>query len=115
MRDLFLQVRAYVTYVLVTLRNVNLQLTVTPRQDIGYHVHYMTTLGRGFFLAMEDGEDKGEDGAVEPLQRTYLVESSAEASAEHSRQLVTLTKNKTKRSVHGRSQESKKRRRKDQQ
>ena len=27
----------------ISLRNVNLRSTVTPRQDIGYHVHYMTT------------------------------------------------------------------------
>ena len=82
-----------------------------PRQDIGYHVHY-TTSGRRF-LVTEDGEDS----AAGPSQCTYLVESSAEASAEHSRRLATLmTKNKTKtlgkRSVHRRSQESKKRARK---
>ena len=60
------------------------------------------------FLATEDGEDS----AAGPLQCTYLAASSAEASAERSRQLATLTKNKTKRPVHGRSQESKKRARK---
>ena len=54
---------------------------------------------------MEDGEDS----AAGPLQRMYLAESSAEASAERSQ---WLTKNKTKRSVHRRSQESKKRTRK---
>ena len=43
---------------------------VTPRQDIGYHVHYMTSGRR--FLAMEDGEDS----AAGTSQRTYLVESS---------------------------------------
>ena len=37
-------------YLSVTLRNVNLRYrlgisTVTPRQDIEYHVHYTTTLG----------------------------------------------------------------------
>ena len=77
-----------------------------PRQDIGYHVHY-TTSGR-CFLATEDGEDS----AAGPSQRRYLVESSAEASAKRSRRLVTLTKNKTKRPVNHRSQESKKRTRK---
>ena len=56
------------------------------------------------FLAMEDGEDS----AAGPLQRTYLAESSVETSAERSRWLETLTKKKTKRSVHRRSQESKK-------
>ena len=55
-------------------------------------------------MATEDGEDS----AAGPSQRTYLAESSAEASAERSRRLATLTKNKTKRSVHRRSQESKK-------
>ena len=44
-----------------------------------------------------------------PSQRTYLAESSAETSAERSRQLVTLRKKKAKRSVHRRNQESKKR------
>ena len=63
------------------------------------------------FLATEDGEDS----AAGPSQRMYLAESSAEASAERDRQLATLTKNKTKRSVHRRSQESKKRTRKIQQ
>ena len=71
-------------------------------QDIRYHVH-CTTSG-------EDGE--AEDSAAGPSQRTYLAESSAERSAECSRRLATLTKNKTKRSVHRRSQESKKRTRK---
>ena len=52
----------------------------------------------------EDGE--AEDSTAGPSQRMYLAELSAEASAEHSRRLATLTKNKTKRSVHCRSQES---------
>ena len=70
-------------------------------------MHY-TTSGR-HFLATEDRKDS----AAGPSQRMYLAESSAEASAEHSRQLATLTKNnKTKRSVHHRSRESKKRTRK---
>ena len=56
------------------------------------------------FLAMEDGEDS----TAGPSQRTYLAESSAETSAERSRRLATLTKKKAKRSVHHRSQESKK-------
>ena len=60
-----------------------------------------TSLDPRPFLAMEDGEDS----AAGPLQRTYLAESSAELSAERSRRLATLTKNKTKRSVHHRSQE----------
>ena len=75
-----------------------------PRQDIRYHLHYTTTSGR-CFLATEDGEDS----AAGPSQRMCLAESSAEASAERSRRLVTLTKNKTKRLVHRRSQESKNR------
>ena len=74
-----------------------------PRQDIGYHVHYMISGRR--FLATEDRENS----AARPLQRTYLVESSEEVSAECSRRLATLTKNKTKRPVHHKSQESKKR------
>ena len=74
-----------------------------PRKDIRYHVHYMT-LGRHFFLATEDGKDS----VAWPLQRMYLAESSAEASAERSRRLAIPTKNKTKRSVHCRSQENKK-------
>ena len=62
-------------------------------------------------MAMEDREDREdrEDSVAGPLQRTYLAESSAEASAERSRRLATLTKNKSKRSVHHRSQESKRR------
>ena len=59
----------------------------------------------GRFLAMEDWEDS----AAGPLQRTYFAESSAETSAQRSRRLATLTKQKAKRSVHRRSQESKKR------
>ena len=55
-------------------------------------MHY-TMSGRVFFLATEDGEDS----AAGPSQHTYLAESSAEASAERSRRLATLTKNKTKR------------------
>ena len=58
-----------------------------PRQDIGYYVHY-TMLERGF-LVTEDGKDS----VAEPSQRIYLAESSAEASAERSRRLATLTKN----------------------
>ena len=34
--------------------------------------------------------EDGEDSVARPLQRTYLVELSAEASAEHSQQLVIL-------------------------
>ena len=66
-------------------------------------MHY-TTSGRRF-SATEDREDS----AAGPSQRTYLAESSAETSAERSRQLATLTMNKTKRSVHRRSQVRKKR------
>ena len=77
------------------------QFEVTPRHD-SYHVH-CTTSGR-LFLTTEDGEDS----AAGSSQRTYLAESSAEASAERSRRLATLTRNKTKRSVHRRIQESKK-------
>ena len=53
--------------------------------------------------------EDGEDSTAGPLQHTYLAELSAEASAERIRWLATLTRNKTKRSVHHRSQESKKR------
>ena len=60
---------------------------------------------RGRFSAMDDREDS----AAGPSQRAYLAESSAEMSAEHSRRLATVTKKKAKRSVHRRSQESKKR------
>ena len=59
---------------------------------------------RDVFLAAEDGEDS----AAGPSQRTFSAESSAEAIAERSRRLATRTKNKTERSVHRRSQESKK-------
>ena len=52
---------------MVLLRNVNLRSMVTPRQDIGYHVHCMTTLGRRF-LETEDGEDS----VARPLQHMYL-------------------------------------------
>ena len=62
----------------------------------------------GHFLVMED---RG-DNTAGPSQCTYLAESSAETSAECSRWLATLTKKKAKRSVHRRSQESKKRTRK---
>ena len=73
------------TYMSVTLRNVNLQyrlecqFEVTPRQDIGYHMHYTTTLGRRF-LATKDGEDS----VAGPSQRTYLAKSSTKVSGEHS-------------------------------
>jgi len=53
-------------------------------------------------------EDR-EDSATGPSQRMYLAESSVETSAKHSRRLATLTTKKAKRSVHRRSQESKKR------
>ena len=66
-------------------------------------MHYMMSGRR--FLATEDRENS----TAGPSQRTYLAESGEEASAECSRQLATLTKNKTKRPVHHRSQESKKR------
>ena len=60
--------------------------------------------GGDVFLAMGDREDS----MAGPSQRTYLRESSLETSAELKQQLATLTK-ETKRSVHRRSQESKKR------
>ena len=77
MRDLFSQYTCVHTYVhtcrsclecqfVVSLRDVNLRSTVTPRQDIGYHVHYTTTSGRRF-LAMEHGEDS----TAGPLQRIW--------------------------------------------
>ena len=75
---------------MVSFRNVNLR-SRPGRQDIGYHVHYTTTSGR--FLATEDGEDS----AAGLSQRTYLAESSAEVSAEHSRRLATPTKKKKQR------------------
>ena len=53
-------------------------------------------------------QEDWEDSAIGPSQCTYLAESSAEARAERSRRLATLIKNKTKRSVHRRSQENKK-------
>ena len=56
-------------------------------------MHY-TTSGR-CFLATEDGEDS----VAGPSQCTYLVESSAEASAKRSRRLATLTKNKTRSTI----------------
>ena len=88
----------------VALRNVNLRSRPGRISD--------TTCIRRHFLVTEDGDDSSAGS----LQCMYLVESSAEASAERSRRLVTLTKNKTKtpgkRSVHLRSQESKKRTRK---
>ena len=72
-------------------------------------MHYTTSGQR--YLATEDGEDS----AAGFSQCTDLAESSAEGSAERSRRLATLTKKKTKRSVHRRSQESEKRTRKVQQ
>ena len=66
---------------------------------------WRTELGRQCFLAMKDGEDS----VPGPSQCTYLAESSAETSAERSRRLATLTKNKAKRSVRRRSQEREKR------
>ena len=92
------------TYVSVTLRNVNLRSRPGRISD----PTYITQRWDDVFWATEDREDS----AAGPSQRTYLAESSAEASAERSRQLATLTNNKIKRSVHGRSQESKKRTRK---
>ena len=64
------------------LRNVNLRsrpgrisdtMCITRRRDY-------------IFLVTEDGEDS----AAGPLPRTYLAESSAEASAECSQRLATL-------------------------
>ena len=40
------------------------------------------------------GDGGRENSAAGPSQRTYLAESSAEANAERSRQLATLTKKK---------------------
>ena len=87
MRDLFSQCTCVRMYVSVTLRNVTLR-SRQGRILATIHVHY-TTSGRHLFLAMEDGEDS----VAGPLQHTHLAESSAELSAEHSRRLVTLTKN----------------------
>ena len=106
-------VRTYVCtyvcmYVSVTLRNVNLQYRLgmsisCQRSRPGRILDTTCITQRRRFLAMEDGEDC----AAGPLQHTYLAKLSAEVSAERSRRLATLTKNKTKRSVHHRSQESK--------
>ena len=120
MGDLFSQCSCVHTYVSVTLRNINLQYRLgmnlrsrlgrisdttcivwTGSKTIPRALH--DDVGTRFFLATEDGA--GEDSAAGPLQHTYLTESSAEASAECSRQLATLTKNNQ---VHHRSQESKK-------
>ena len=109
MRDPFSQFTCIRMYMSVTLRIVTLKSRQGRISDT-MHMHY-TTLGRHLFLPMEDGEDS----AAGPLQHTHLTESSAETSAEHSRRLATLTKNKTKRSVHHKSKESKKRTRKVQQ
>ena len=85
----------------VSLRNGNLKSCPGRISD----TTCITQWDDVFFFATEDGEDS----TVAPLQRMYLAESSAEASAERSQRLASLTKNKTKRSVHHRSQESKKR------
>ena len=71
---------------MVSLRNVNLRAEY--RIPCALHDNVGTS-----FLTSEDKEDS----VAGPSQRTYLAESSAEASAERSRPLVTLTKNKTKR------------------
>ena len=89
---------------MVVLRNVNLRSRPGRISDTT-----CITRRRDDILATEEGEDS----AAGPLQRMYLAESGAEASAERSRRLATLTKNKTKRSVHRRSPESKKKTRKN--
>ena len=71
-------------------------VTETCINTRGYRWSWRTEL-RGCFSTMEDGEDS----TAGLLQRTYLKESGAETSAEHSRWLATLT--------NCRSQESKKR------
>ena len=88
---------------MVVLRNVNLRSRPGRIADTT-----CITRCQDDILATEDEEDS----AAGPSQHTYLAESGAEVSAERSRRLATLTKNKTKRSVHHRSQESKKRTRK---
>ena len=83
---------AYVrTYVLVTLRNVNLQsrsecqFALTLRNSsvtdmcITQGSQRRMELGGQHFLAMEDEQDS----TAGPLQCTYLAKSSAETSAEH--------------------------------
>ena len=75
-------------YMAVTLRNVNL-LMFRNRPSLKYALHEDIDEERSF-LAMENGEDS----VAGPLQRTNLVESSAQTSAERSRWLATLTKKK---------------------
>ena len=104
MRDLFSGCAYVRTYVRGGhARNVNLHSC----SGIEHHwsMHYTRMLledgveGGQHLWAMEDGEDSTASSS----QRTYLVESSAETSAECSRWLVTL------RSLHCRSKERKKR------
>ena len=70
MRDLFSQCTCVRTYVLVTLRNINLRshqechFALTPGQDTRY---YTTTSGQRFL----DTED-GEGSAAGPSRRMYL-------------------------------------------
>ena len=103
-------VRAYIRmYVSVTLRNVNsrqhLGMSIWGRWSRPGRILNTTCITRwrrdDFF-----GDEDEDDSAAGPLQRTYLVASSAEASAECSWWLATLTKNKTKKSVHHRNQET---------
>ena len=94
------------TFTAIYLHQQECQFEVTPRQDVRYHVralHALDDVWTRFF-----GAEDWEDSAAGPSQGTYLAESSGEMSAECSRWLMTLTKNKTKRSVHRRSQESNK-------
>ena len=61
---------------MVMLRNVNLR-----SRSLLWNRASLEDIDEGrSFLAMEDGEDS----AAGPLQCTYLTESSAETSAEHS-------------------------------
>ena len=69
-------------YVSVTLRNVNLHSRSGTQVSLIHALHEDI----GTTLAMEDGEDSTPG----PSQCTYLVESSAEMSAECSRWLATL-------------------------
>ena len=102
------------TYVRMSRLGMSIALMLRNWASLKCALHKDVDGGRSWwgqcFSAMEDGEDSAAGSSQHTC--TYLVESGAEASAECSQQLVTLTKNKTKRSVHSRSQESKKRTRK---
>ena len=92
-------------YVSVNLRNVNLHSRSGTQASLIRELH--ENVETTFFGNAWRGRQHSW-----ALQHMYLAESNGEMSAECSQLLATLRKKKSKKSVHSRSQESKKRTRK---